>query len=130
MATDTQIKVRTATALARVLDAAGRLSDRFPGVEAPEIPTRLRYPEMLPLVQLEAIGNFLEAVDHALDGGAEPTEDATDLARMTRADLNEYAAHRGVDSPESMPNKDAVIAAIEATQDADDETDASDEEPS
>lgn len=67
MATDTQIKVRQAVALDRVMQAAGKLAARFPAVEAPEIPTRLRYPELLPLMQMEAVAGFLEALVNAQD---------------------------------------------------------------
>jgi len=35
------------------------------------------------------------------------------LSSMTRDELNAEAARRGVEDPASLPNKDAVIAAIE-----------------
>ena len=76
MATDTQIKVRQAVALNRVVEAAGRLAARFPDIEPPEVPTRLRYPEMLPLMQLEAIAGFLEAVDGAMGGDGAPADES------------------------------------------------------
>jgi hypothetical protein len=37
-----------------------------------------------------------------------------DLEAMTRAELDAYAADAGVDAPESLPNKTAVIEAIRA----------------
>lgn len=41
---------------------------------------------------------------------------APDLSAMTRAELNEHAASIGVGDPHTLPNKDAVIAAIGETR--------------
>ena len=40
-------------------------------------------------------------------------EDAPSLAGMTRDELNAYAEKVGVEGAADLPNKDAVIAAIE-----------------
>ena len=47
------------------------------------------------------------------DGEPEPT----DLSELTRSKLDEIAASLGVEEPEKLQNKAAVIAAIEAAQD-------------
>ena len=136
MATDTQIKVRQAIALDRVMQAAGNLAARFPDVEAPDIPRRLRYPEMLPLMQLEAIAGFLDALDGAIGGDptsadesdADGAQDAPqpNLERLSRVELNAYAAQIGVPDPHSLDTKADVIAAIEAVQAPDDDAEAED----
>lgn len=38
----------------------------------------------------------------------------TDLASMSRDDLNAKAAEAGIADPDKLPNRDAVIAALEA----------------
>jgi len=40
-------------------------------------------------------------------------EGDVDLRSMKRSALNEYAVKLGVDSPQNLPNKDAVVSAIE-----------------
>jgi len=40
-------------------------------------------------------------------------EDNDTLEDQTRDDLNQVAENQGVENPESLPNKDAVIDAIE-----------------
>jgi hypothetical protein len=52
---------------------------------------------------------FVPADDEAAAGG----DAATNLGAMTRDELNARAAEAGVDSPESLPNKAAVVEAIE-----------------
>ena len=46
-------------------------------------------------------------------------EAAPNLRSMTRADLEAYAAECGVEAPESYPNKEALIEAIEGAVPAD-----------
>lgn len=41
---------------------------------------------------------------------------AVDLPRLTRSELDQIAAEAGVEAPESLPNKDAVIAAIQESE--------------
>jgi hypothetical protein len=41
-------------------------------------------------------------------------EDAKDLKKLKRDELDDVAADHGVPAPEELPNKDAVIEAIEA----------------
>lgn len=41
-------------------------------------------------------------------------DDPDELARLKRAELDKAAAKAGVPNPEALPNKDAVIEAIEA----------------
>jgi hypothetical protein len=38
----------------------------------------------------------------------------TDLAALKRAELDAHARAQGVEDPEKLPNKDAVIEAVEA----------------
>jgi hypothetical protein len=46
---------------------------------------------------------------------AAPPTEPTDLGSMSRADLNAHAASVGVEKPETLPNRPAVIEAIQAT---------------
>ena len=46
-------------------------------------------------------------------GGNEPAEEAVDPS-LSREKLNEIATAKGVEDPESLPNKGKVIEAIEA----------------
>jgi hypothetical protein len=51
----------------------------------------------------------------AADGLAWPCPDSgegADLSALNRSELNAYAAGAGVDAPESLPNKAAVVDAI------------------
>lgn len=43
-----------------------------------------------------------------------PDIKADDLTKLKRDDLNEIAAEAGVPNPDDLPNKDAVVEAIEA----------------
>jgi hypothetical protein len=47
-------------------------------------------------------------------GGGEVETNVPNLSAMKRDELNTYAAEQGVDNPESLPTKDAVIEAIQA----------------
>jgi hypothetical protein len=58
--------------------------------------------------------------------GAPPDETwsaaaAEKLERLTRGELNAIALERGVEAPEELANKGAVIAAIEATEEQDED---------
>ena len=59
------------------------------------------------------LGVHLERVDE------EPTEN---LSGKKREELDELAAALGIENPDQLPNKDAVIEAIEAAQNPDEET--------
>jgi hypothetical protein len=48
----------------------------------------------------------------------------TDPTKMSRDQLNAYAAGKGVAEPEKLANKDEVLAAIEGTSGEPDEADA------
>lgn len=48
--------------------------------------------------------------------GYEKVDSDKSLGDMTRDELNARATDAGVDNPESLPNKDAVIEAIESAQ--------------
>ncbi len=43
----------------------------------------------------------------------DPKQTAADLKKLPRDDLNDAAADAGVPDPDALPNKDAVIEAIE-----------------
>lgn len=55
---------------------------------------------------------FAEPVTEPPQGDASAAVDPAELATMKRADLNDHAAKLGVPDPHTLPNKDAVIAAI------------------
>lgn len=71
-------------------------------------------------VSVVGLGPDLEAMTADDDGEGEPPEvppadeDAPDLDKLSRAELNEYAAARGIADPGDYQNKPALIAAIEA----------------
>jgi hypothetical protein len=46
------------------------------------------------------------------NAGASATTDPAELAKLSRAELNEHAASVGVEDPHLLPNKDAVIEAV------------------
>lgn len=72
--------------------------------------------------EIVAYGGQETDVDEAVADSliAEPSNGVTvarsTLASKSREDLNKLAAEAGVTDPESLPNKDAVIAAIEAPE--------------
>jgi hypothetical protein len=61
--------------------------------------------------------DFTVADDRAEQLLADPhvaiAQAANELSKLTRERLNELAAEAGVEDPGSLPNKDAVIAALE-----------------
>jgi hypothetical protein len=95
MANDSALKVRHAVSLDGLMKTAQRIAKRLPGIEAPEIPTRHRYPEMLPLVQMESLAGFLDALDERL-------KDEGYAATATAADDDETPP----DAPETPPAND------------------------
>lgn len=50
------------------------------------------------------------------DRSSKPAAADGDLSAMKRADLDEHARKAGVEDPDKLPNKQAVIDAIEARQ--------------
>ena len=52
-----------------------------------------------------------------LDAGIKLTVKPSDLAALSRKDLNAKAARLGIENPGDLPNKDAVIAAINTAAD-------------
>lgn len=48
-----------------------------------------------------------------------PPDGVRSLADMRRDELNAFAAEHGVAEPEKLPNKDAVIAALDAGDESD-----------
>lgn len=60
--------------------------------------------------RLERLAGVLEQVVSVLDGGR---NDPNRLASLTRKELNAMATDLGIEKPADLPNKDAVIAAIE-----------------
>lgn len=68
---------------------------------------------VIPVDALAHVEGEAAATDQA---DPDPTDE---LADLSRADLNKLAAERGVEAPEKLSNKAAVIEAIEATREAD-----------
>jgi len=68
-----------------VTKPAARIAKRLPGIDAPDIPTRHRYPEMVPVIQLEALADFLDALDGAIkdEGYAATAKPADPLYEAT-----------------------------------------------
>lgn len=121
MASSTDIARREAIILDRLTKTAARIAKRLPDIEAPDIPARHRYPDMLPLTQLSALADFLDDLDGAIkdEGYAATTgndgDDAPDLAAMNRYELNLYAHDTaGIDDPNIYRTKSDLIAAVEA----------------
>lgn len=52
----------------------------------------------------------------AVGNGSDQGGNGPDLDAMTRPELNAYAANVGVENPDDLPNKDAVIDAIAAVK--------------
>jgi hypothetical protein len=62
-------------------------------------------------------------------GGIAIAQDGDGLDDLTRAELNERAAEAGVESPESLPNKGAVIGAIREALDENPDPASGDDTP-
>jgi hypothetical protein len=97
MASDSEIKRREAIALDRVLKASENLAARFPDIETPTIPARHRYTELLPLLRMEAIADFLDALDASMtDETAPDTPEAPPANDAPKTDVTPAAARTAV----------------------------------
>lgn len=130
MARDSYIKQQEAISLDALVKTASRIAKRLPGVEAPDIPTRHRYPEMLAMTQMEALAGFLDQLDQRLkDEGysamSEPKDteqpaDEADNAAPQPDPAKTEVPQSALDEPEA-PSDDA---ADKSDVDDTDETDA------
>lgn len=120
MARDSYIKQQEAISLDALVKTASRIAKRLPGVEAPDIPTRHRYPEMLAMTQMEALAGFLDQLDQRLkDEGysavAEP-KDTEQPADDTDADAPESPSDDAAPkSDEDVAYKDEARTAVVGT---------------
>lgn len=123
MATRAAKAIRASEAHHRIDLALGRLAKRLDVEEpapAPD-PVVLRDPELRAIRDTERLADRIEALDAALKdegysaapGETSKQDEATGLSAMTRKDLNAHAADLGIERPDKLPNKTAVIAAIE-----------------
>jgi hypothetical protein len=108
-------------------------------LEIPTIPSVRNNAILQETLRLEWSADVLEQVDRATGGTGPVDPDADkpeDLASLKRADLNTLAAELGIENPEKLKNKPAVIEAIEQARaesenpDADASTEESDSESS
>jgi hypothetical protein len=115
MPTTRAVALRRANVDARIAEAGRVLSARF-GVEVGPPPTgpAARDPRLGPVVQMEAMADLLDQICAATDPDAEPY--APDLDAMKRAELDAYAVEVGVEDPDTLPNKAAVVDAIRAKE--------------
>ena len=67
--------------------------------DAIEHPEQLNHPDLL-------VAEGYIAASH------EPNPSPDDLAKLKRDELNDLAAKAGIEAPEALPNKDAVIEAV------------------
>lgn len=135
MATPESIAIRRDDALARA-KAAVDVIEKVTGAAFAPFPVAHRDWTMRPAIEAEWVAETLEAIaasvtstalipteDDPLNeapvdapkppqGDTSATDEQPDLAAMKRAELNDHAATLGVPDPHTLPNKDAVIAAI------------------
>lgn len=76
------------------------------------VPTNRRDPILQETLRLEWMADLLEV----LAAGPDPSKPDIDLNAMKRDDLNAYAREHGVEDPEGLPNKGAVMEAVSAAQ--------------
>lgn len=101
--------IRTDRAIERLDAALARVVDRYAIATPPPTPARDR--ALRDVERLEYLADVLAAI--AADAPAEqPVADS--LEQLSRSELNGLAAQHGVDNPGALPNKAAVIAAIDA----------------
>lgn len=66
--------------------------------------------------QLEAIEADPQLTVEELEVEADESDKPVDLNKMTRPELNVYAAEHGIEEPEKFANKDELIKALEDAQ--------------
>jgi uncharacterized membrane protein YccC len=125
MATLESIAIRRAAALERADLAMQRITQTLT-LDIEAFPAPHRELEMRPALEAEWLAGTLEAVADTLDPKAEALADA--LEDKTRTELDAYATDLGVADPDKLPNKAAVIAAIQQVEadTAPEQTDTSD----
>lgn len=119
MATTGAKAKRRAEVQLRLAASTDSLAARL-GIEVPHAAYPVRDPELAAIIDLERHADMLEAIAGALDGVdfgeavLTPTEPA--MIDRTRKELDAMAAELGIESPEKLQNKQAVVGAIEAAQ--------------
>ncbi len=145
MATRAVVVTMTDAAMRRIAAAEATLGERFGVAPMPPPAYEGRDPAFNQARQLERLADLLDGIVAATDGmtAAPPADVAdetdggaeSDLEEMSRAQLNAYAAELGIEAPDKLPNKAAVVAAIEETLTAPDDeagtedTEGEDEQP-
>lgn len=125
MATREAKRAREVVADGRIEAATATLADRF-AISLPAPAYTPRDTDLREIARSERMADLLEGIVAATGPtgadvtttitGSEVTTTATmttDLTAMTRAELDAYAATLGIEAPEKLPNKGAVIEAIE-----------------
>lgn len=121
MADKASIGIRQEQAYKRLASAAASVSNKI-GVDAPVIPARSPYPELLMAMLLEAFANWAEVLDEHLSSPAEPiANNASAYADMSKAELVIEMHERGLNVDAVVGTgangnvlKDDLIAALEA----------------
>lgn len=72
-------------------------------------------------VHKAAVKAEIRRVEQELDAAEDEPSDEDDLDSKTRPELNELAASLGIEDPDKLANKGAVVDAIRAAQEAADE---------
>lgn len=123
MATERVMATLEAEANARTRAALDVLTERF-GLDLPVPPAERLDARMAQIRVIQRHADVLDALVAATGGTPETGDDAgPNLERMSRAELDSYAAQRGVAEPMAMKTKADVIAAIDAL-DADEDAPA------
>jgi hypothetical protein len=114
MATVERLAIRREAALNRLSAAVQSLTEQH-DLDLGEFPVTGKDALMLQAEQIEWTANALEALADAPGSPQrdESGDNAFDITKLNRDDLNTYAEAHGIDNPASYPNKPALIAAIE-----------------
>lgn len=119
MASKRGMSIRNEEAQARIDAAVERIATAGAfKVEPP--PVYRRDPIRQDTERLERLAGIVEQAADALDDeGGDPAfsgaqaDVSVTIDTMTREELNTLAIERGIEDPDKLPNKDAVIAAIQ-----------------
>ncbi|HVL24876.1 MAG TPA: hypothetical protein VM450_12380 [Thermomicrobiales bacterium] len=112
MASRIGLNYRNEAAQTRLDGALAALAEAH-GVDLPAQPAVNRDPFVTATQRLEWTADVLEELAGI---GDEPSDDTPAMSEMRRADLNALAIEIGITDADKLPNRDAVIAAIESAQ--------------
>lgn len=102
----TRIAQKAAEERDRIVATANRIAKRLPDLPPLDVPVKSHYPEMLPLVQLSAVAEFLDDLDRCL-------KDEGYSAAVAAAEADDTDAAN--DAPETPETDEAVTDDVDAT---------------